>query len=153
LRNDPLIQTAYQADSVAISRVLAQWVEAYRGGDAEALVRLHTEDAVMLPDDAPAFWGRDAILAWYEELFGSRPRGEASEDPQVESSWADEEIQVAGDWGFYRGTYRFAWRTPQGEAREVRGKDITIFQRQSDGAWKIAREMWNGDGPVTTGRE
>jgi uncharacterized protein (TIGR02246 family) len=147
-RSEPLSQTPYQVDSVAISRVLSQWVDAYRRGDADALARLHTEDAVMLPDDAIAFSGREAILAWYKEMFEGRPPAEEGEDRQVESSWADDEIQVGGDWGFYRGTYRFAWKTPAGETREVRGKDITILRRQSDGSWKIAREMWNGDGPA-----
>jgi uncharacterized protein (TIGR02246 family) len=147
-RSEPLARTPYQADSVAISRVLSQWVDAYWSGDADALARLHTEDAVMLPDDAVAFSGREAILAWYTKMFEGRPQVEQRDDRQVESSWADDEIQVDGDWGFYRGTYRFAWETPEGEPREVRGKDITIFRRQQDGSWKIAREMWNGDGPA-----
>jgi uncharacterized protein (TIGR02246 family) len=152
-RSETLAQTPYQADSVAISRVLSQWVDAYRSGDADALARLHTEDAVMLPDDAVAFSGREAILAWYRKIFEGRPQVEEGEDRQAESSWADDEIQVGGDWGFYRGTYRFAWETSEGEQREVRGKAITIFRRQQDGSWKIAREMWNGDGPARSNGE
>jgi len=28
------------------------------------------------------------------------------------------------------------------------GKYITIYQHQSDGSWKIARDIWNSDQPL-----
>jgi ketosteroid isomerase-like protein len=58
----------------------------------------------------------------------------------------NEEVRVAGDWAYSRGTYS-ATLTPKagGEPREDSGKYLTILERQSDGSWKIARDCFNSN--------
>ncbi len=59
---------------------------------------------------------------------------------------SNEEVGVAGDWAFARGTYK-ATLTPKagGEAVLVDGKYMTILQRQADGSWKIHRDIFNSN--------
>ena len=59
-----------------------------------------------------------------------------------------EEITVAGDWGYSRGTYKDC-RTPKagGETVYIDGKFLTILKRQPDGSWKIFRDCFNSNVP------
>ena len=59
-----------------------------------------------------------------------------------------EEVQVAGDWGYARGTYSLSV-TPKagGETAFDNGKWLKIFKRQPDGSWKIFRNCFNSDVP------
>ena len=51
---------------------------------------------------------------------------------------------MAGDWAFHLSEYVLKIMPKgDGEAMEERGKIIVIYQRQPDGSWKIAREIWN----------
>ena len=53
-----------------------------------------------------------------------------------------EEITVAGDWAYSRGTYN-SDRVVEGEEVRIEGKFLTILKRQSDGSWKIYRDCFN----------
>ena len=56
----------------------------------------------------------------------------------------NEEVEVAGDWAFSRGTYTLT-TTPKesGQPVFIDGRYITIFTRQPDGSWKRHREIFN----------
>ena len=58
----------------------------------------------------------------------------------------NEEVQVAGDWAFSRGTYTLSI-TPKagGEEIFIDGKYMTILKRQTDGSWKIHRDIFNSN--------
>ncbi|MCH7939879.1 MAG: nuclear transport factor 2 family protein [Candidatus Marinimicrobia bacterium] len=60
----------------------------------------------------------------------------------------NEEVRVAGDWAFARGTYT-AILTPKagGETIDIDGKYLTILERQVDGSWKIFRDCFNSNVP------
>ena len=60
-----------------------------------------------------------------------------------------EEVHVADEWAFERGTYTVTF-TPKGTMLTVQdvGKYLTIYQRQADGAWKMARDIWNSNTPL-----
>ena len=51
---------------------------------------------------------------------------------------------MADGWAFHLSEY-IAMVTPKegGETVEEKGKVLEILQRQPDGSWKIAREIWN----------
>ena len=55
---------------------------------------------------------------------------------------------MVGDWAFERANYTFRL-TPVagGAAMQENTKNLRILQRQPDGSWKIAREIWNSDNP------
>ena len=48
-----------------------------------------------------------------------------------------------------RGRYEITLAPKAGDApMDDTGKYITIYQRQSNGSWKIARDIWNSDQPL-----
>jgi uncharacterized protein (TIGR02246 family) len=131
-----------EADKTAIRNLHGQIAAAGNAGD---LAALHTDDAIWMPPNEPALVGKEAIHTWAQGLF---------EQFTVEETVTTEEIRVAGDWAFLRGTYTFTM-TPkaEGEMQEETGKCIHIVQRQPDGSWKYTRLMWNSDQPVAAVEE
>ncbi len=131
-----------EADVAAIQALIEAYSAAVEAGDVAGVVTLCTDDIVSMPPDAPALRGKQAIEEALRGFF---------EQFSIEMTWpveGTEEIVVADGWAFYISEYieRF---TPKagGEAFEVRGKIIEICQRQPDGSWKFAREIWNRNSP------
>jgi uncharacterized protein (TIGR02246 family) len=134
-----------EADVAAIRALVEQWIAALETGDAEGLVGLYTDDAVRLPPDGPSSSGTEV----FEEYF----RG-AFEEVSFQCVWpveGTEEIIVAGGWAFHLSEY-ILLVTPidGGETVEEKGNVVEIIQRQPDGSWKIAREIWNHPPPPET---
>jgi ketosteroid isomerase-like protein len=114
--------TPNQADLLAIDRVREAHVAALNPGSVDAFVAVFSEDAVQMPPNAPANAGRAMIRAWVQAFL----------DPlHVQFALEVEEVQVAGDWAFERGTYRIRV-TPKagGEGFPDAGKYITIYRKQ-----------------------
>ena len=64
----------------------------------------------------------------------------------MESETTVEEIVLAGEWAYVRGSYAFQV-TPKvgGETAEEKGKFLYILTKSRDDSWKIARGIWNGN--------
>ncbi len=106
------------------------WMEAFNSHDAKAVAALYTTDAVLLPPNEPAVFGRDAIAATHAELFA---RGDFKID--IEPI----ETVIDGQLAYVAGRYRM-W-TDDG-ALVDHGKYIEIW-RPVDGQWLISRDMYN----------
>jgi ketosteroid isomerase-like protein len=92
--------------------------------------------------DGPSYSGKAAFEEFYRSIF---------ETFSVEGVWpveGTEEIIVAGDWAFHLSEY-ILLITPNegGETMEEKGKIVEIVQKQPDGSWKFAREIWNTTPP------
>jgi len=117
-------------DKRALESGAAAWMEAFNTRNADALTSLYTEDAVLLPPNEPAVFGRDAIRATNRELLAEEGLGMEIEDLEVRSE---------GDLGYKAGRYRMYSKDG---ALLDRGKYIEIWKK-TDGTWLIHREMWN----------
>jgi ketosteroid isomerase-like protein len=117
------------ADKKALEARAAQWMEAYIGKDIEAMKSYYAQDAVLLPPDAPAIFGRDAILADLQEVFASG----------LSIELEDLEIKVENDLGYKAGRYRL---TSEDGQLVDRGKYIEIWTKE-DGNWVLHRDIWN----------
>ena len=96
---------------------------------------LFTADAVLMPPNAPPATGKRAIQAHYQAVFDQgTAAGEVS----------SEEIE-AFDHGSY--TIKITLKAG-GDPIEDQGKYLAIDKRQPDGAWKIARVIWNSNNPL-----
>ena len=126
-------------DAVAIERITKDWSTAWHAGDWAGVVALYTDDAVLMPENQPAVIGKEAIRSLYRSVFN---------EFTFTGSGATQEVEVAGDWGFFRSTYTMV-ATPKagGEPIEDVGKWLVIVRRQPDGSWKIARLIANSDQP------
>ena len=53
---------------------------------------------------------------------------------------------MTSDWAYERFSFsRTMTPTGGGEPTTARGKGIHVYRRQSDGSWKLARDLWNSD--------
>jgi len=117
------------------------WLDAMKANDAQALGRLVTEDAVLMPPNQPAVVGRAAVIDWFAGVV-KQARTTGVGVPQ-------REVIVAGDWAIERGS--FTWKvapTAGGAPIEDRGNFLAIYQRQTDGAWKVTRNIGNSTPPA-----
>ena len=118
-----------------------KWLDAMKANDAEALGRLVTEDAVLMPPHDQPVVGRQGVIDWFAGVV-KQARTTAVGVPQ-------REVIMAGDVGIERGS--FTWQvapTGGGAPIEDRGNYLAVWRRQSDGSWKVTREIWNSTLPV-----
>lgn len=135
-----------QQDVMALrSSVMDAYVNAYNAKDASGAASLYTADAVRMSPDQPATVGREAIEALYKAYFADVQKRYS----QVTFSGTSNDAGVSGDLAYISGA--FVWSgTPAGGGKpiEIKLKWVTVCQRQTDGAWKIARVCWNSDAPM-----
>jgi ketosteroid isomerase-like protein len=123
------IADQHAADKSAIESGAAKWMEAFSAKDIDAMAAFYAEDAVLLPPNAPAIFGRDAVRATIQEMFAAG----------IGIELEDLEMNVVGDLGYKAGRYR-----TRGEDGSLvdRGKYIEIWSKV-DGKWVLHRNIWN----------
>ena len=132
-------QSTNQADVEAINNVREAHIAALNDGDVDAWVAAFTDGGVQMPPNAPANLGSESIRAWSQTFLAPF---------RAAFTLVVDEVRVAGDWAFERGTYTINL-TPKagGEPMQDIGKYITIYERQPGGTWSIARDIWNSNNP------
>ena len=124
-----------------IEAAVTRYVEATNQGDAEALTRLYTDDAVLLPPDHQPIQGREAIAEFWRQ----------GTDTGLEVTTL--RLEVEGDLGYLVGRYHLPATT---EEPADSGKYVMCLQRQADGVWKLTADIWNssagGEDPMEQGR-
>ena len=125
-------------DETAIRRSIHAEMQAANAGDAAAWAALYTQDAIVLRPHGAVVQGRDAIERWLAELPAiSDAKGEGVE------------VMGYGDLGYLRGIYSMRLSLPGVPMPiEEKGKFLLICRKQSDGSWKITREIYNSDLPL-----
>ena len=122
----------------ALNRVQHQVDSAIIAGDTERYLTFLTDDAVLMPPNGPPVSGKAAIGTWNRAM---------SLQVRISNYLSrDEEVVVAGDWAFRRAAVDWTL-TPLAGRPAIRdsGKYIIIYQRQPDGSWKVARDIWSSN--------
>ena len=130
-------ETNVSADKSTIDRLREAHITALNAGDADGWADCFANDGIQMPPNFETNAGRAAIEGWSKGFLGMF---------SCQFKLSVGEVQVAEDWAFERGRYDIKL-TPRtgGNSVDDNGKYITIYQRQSDGGWKIARDIWNSD--------
>ena len=128
-----------EADIAAINEIWDQWTLGVNTGDSDLWISLWDDNGIKMPPDAPVIIGKEKIGA-------GRRKGAEEFDAKMEIN--PEEIRIAGDFAFSRGTFTLSL-TPKagGGTIFMDGKFLTIFKRQADGSWKIFRDCYNSNVP------
>ena len=119
------------SDLEAIRELMQRRVEAGNRGDVTGWVDCFTFDAIIMPANAPAVVGKEAIEAWERGFEGYRP----STDMNID------EVVVRGDWAYTRSNSSGVF-VKDGERFPIAGKEIAILRRV-DGHWKFHRICGN----------
>jgi ketosteroid isomerase-like protein len=113
----------------------------YRNSDCNAMVANAASDAVIEPPNTPSASGIDGIKGWCTPMF--------TQMKTKSLNLASQDIYVSGDIAVDRGDYDWTLTPAKGGADvKAKGRYITIWKRQSDGAWKWTRLIWNSSEPM-----
>jgi ketosteroid isomerase-like protein len=114
------------------------WAVAYNAGDADGVVALYGEDAVVMPPGAPVVYGRAAIRDY---IAGDSAAAKAAGlTLTIEHG---DSVGISGDVAWHSGPYSISDATG---ARVAGGSYIEALQKV-DGKWYIVRDIWNSDSP------
>jgi uncharacterized protein (TIGR02246 family) len=120
-----------QSDERAIREVHTTWIDAVNAGDLVRLLTLMTDDVVFLyPGRAPS--GRGEFPATFSA---------AHQQSRLRCISELEEVAVVGEVAYTLARDSLSV-TPRvgGEALELAGHRITLYRKQPDGRWLLARD-------------
>ena len=120
-----------ESDDRAIREVHSTWIDAVNEGDLIRLLTLMDDDVVFLnPGQAPI--ARDGFSATFPA---------AHQHARIRCSSELEEVVVVGEVAFTRSRDSLSV-TPidDGESTFLAGHRITIYRKQPDGHWLLARD-------------
>jgi uncharacterized protein (TIGR02246 family) len=124
------------SDESAIRAVNRQFEQAVASRNADAVAQLYSTDALIMPPNAPAVRGREAIRSFWAEMVKSNPT----------VTLTSQDIDVAGNLATDVGTYTFSFTGDQGPMTD-RGKYITKLGKVGT-EWKITHDIFNSDVPM-----
>lgn len=118
-------------DEREIREVHLAWIDAVNAGDLDRLLTLMADDVVFLnPGQSP--FGRDGFSANFSA---------AHQQVRIRCLSELEEVVVAGEVAYTRSRDALSV-TPLagGEATQLAGHRITVYRKQPDGRWLLARD-------------
>jgi ketosteroid isomerase-like protein len=115
-----------------------QWAKAAAAKDVEQTIGYYSDDAIVLPPNATGAATKEAIRNVWKDMFAS---------PSLVISWQPTRVQVgkSGEMAWVRGRYELTMNDASGKPIDDRGKYLEVWEKQTDGNWKCAAEMWNSD--------
>jgi ketosteroid isomerase-like protein len=124
----------------------AQWSGAAGTKDLDKTVSYYSDDAIVMPPNAPAAKTKEAIRKVWGDLIAS---------PGLVVSWKATKVEVAksGDIGFVSGTYEVAINDASGKPAPDHGKYLEVWEKQASGSWKCGADIWNSDLPLPAAAE
>ncbi len=130
------------ADRAAIDKAHEAFLAAMRANDCSALLVLVADDAVFVPPNAPNASGKAGVRAWCDATF--------REAKTTAVSVSDRGVTVAADWAIEHGKFDWGLMPAGGGAPfRAQGSFVAIWHRQSDGGWKMTRDIWNSSQPAS----
>ncbi len=128
-----------QSDVAAINGIWELYTKAVNRGDVDLWISLWDEKGIQMPPDAPANVGKAQIRSVVANRW-----------PQlnIQIAITSEETWVAGNLAFSRGTFtRSVTPKAGGNTAVFDGKYLTVLRKQTDGSWKIFRDIFNSNAP------
>ena len=122
-----------------IEAALVTFAAAFNKGDAATVAAHYTEDAAVLPPDAARVDGRAGIESFWK---GAIDAGLA--DLTLKAV----EVHGSGDLAFEVGEVSYSAPANAGARSTATGKYIVIWKKDTDGAWRLYRDIWNAN-PAT----
>src|SRR5512140_3716589 len=121
-----------EPDERAIREVHSTWISAVNAGDLVRLLTLMADDVVFVgPGEEPV--GRDGFSANFSA---------AHQQLRIHCTSELEEVVFTGEVAYTRSRDELSV-TPRsgGEATQLTGHRITVYRKQPDGGWLLARDV------------
>jgi ketosteroid isomerase-like protein len=131
--------TQTDTDTAAINSLYRDWSKATAERGAEGYISFWVADgAAVLPPDAPAIEGKEAIRQWIQKSLDEYTVKVTSFVPgsmSVANGWATNRFTMSGERIPKRG----------GQPVKFNYKYLDVLQKQTDGSWKFVYRMWNNN--------
>ncbi|MFZ0339840.1 MAG: DUF4440 domain-containing protein [Terracidiphilus sp.] len=120
-----------------------QWSATAARNDLDGTVAFYTDNAVLLPPNAPIATDKKSIRESWAGLLGPHT--------SVSWRWSKVEVSQSGELGYIYGTYKLAIvaSTRSGPLSDT-GKFLEVWKKQPNGKWKCIVDTYNSDLPVPT---
>lgn len=123
-----------------IRAVVREYETAWLANDEEGVMRLFSEDAVLLPHHGvePQVGKKAARAFWFPKT--------GPPTAVTELSHTIDEIGGSGDIAYLRAHSRVAWTSGAGADAKKSGNAgtlLVLLRRQPDGSWRISHQMWD----------
>ncbi len=130
-------------DMEAIRQADLAWSAAQASDGLDGTMSFYLDDAILLPPNRPMAIGKEAI----------REASAPIALPGFSVTWQPMKIGVArsGDIGYAIGTFEGTCVASAGNPMPVKGKYVEIWNKQADGSWKVAADMFSSDSPTELG--
>jgi ketosteroid isomerase-like protein len=125
------------AEQAAIRAIDSQMVAALNARDLDTWIGFLAEDARMMPPSAPPVEGKAAIRELAAGLL-SLPDFSVTHHPPDRIV-----VSQSGDLAYISYAYELTVPGSEGASITEKGKDISIFQKQPDGSWKLVVDIWS----------
>ena len=116
----------------------AQWAKAAAAKDVERTIAYYSDDAIVLPPNATSATSKESIRNAWKDMLAS---------PGFVISWEPKKLKLgkSGEMAWVSGTYELTMNDASGKPSNDRGKYLEVWEKQTDGNWKCAADMWNSD--------
>jgi ketosteroid isomerase-like protein len=116
----------------------AQWSKAAAARDLEQTIAFYSDDAIVLPPNATSASTKETIRNVWKDVLTA---------PGLVVSWKPSKVKLGhnGAMGWVNGTYELTMNDATGKPMNDRGKYLEVWEKQPDGNWKCAADMWNSD--------
>ena len=116
----------------------AQWSKAAAAKDLEQTVAFYSDDAIVLPPNATSAATKETVRNLWKDLLAA---------PGLVISWKPSKVKLGhnGAMAWVNGTYELIMNDASGKPINDRGKYLEVWEKQADGNWKCAADMWNSD--------
>ncbi|PYI99312.1 MAG: DUF4440 domain-containing protein [Verrucomicrobia bacterium] len=116
----------------------AQWSKAAAAKDLEQTVAFYSDDAIVLPPNATRAATKETVRNVWKDVLAA---------PGLVISWKPSKVKLGhnGAMAWVSGTYELIMNDASGKPINDRGKYLEVWEKQADGNWKCAADMWNSD--------
>jgi ketosteroid isomerase-like protein len=108
---------------------------AQAANDTDKFVAFYAPDASFYPSGMPLVKGPAAIREFMAQIM-------ALPGFALQISATNTQVSAAGDLGYITGTYELAFT-----GGVEKGKFVTVWRKQPDGAWRVVEDIFNADTP------
>ena len=118
----------------------ARLIRAMETNDVEGIMASLTADHVTMAPDELALADATALRAWHERRIAAYT---------MKGTWAFDDLHVEGDAAVdsWHGVLSLTPNTG-GAPTSMTAKGVQFWRRERDGRWRLARSIWNSDGPA-----
>jgi ketosteroid isomerase-like protein len=143
----PPAPDTHDADVKAIRDAETAGVQAMAAKDVDKLGAFYADDASMFNPDAPVLNGMAAIKAFWKPLLADKNFSLTDVLDKVD-------VAKSGDLGYSQSAFTMTMTDPKTKnVLAVKGKEVVVYKKQTDGSWKAVADIGNEDAPPTAAKK